>query len=511
MSPETHRVPAAGQAPDGTPPPSREEDQPPFRLAINAATRYFEKQHGLIHIQLANETENRIREIRCTCSAGLITEWASCEEKIRNLRSGRLREIEFTYKTQQSAGPVPLRFHIRCETHDEKTLFFVSRHRINFKKAHRGGGYNPVIFHGDVDVVGHEASLGLGGADGRNDPPNGEHVEEPEPNWYTLDLEVDDDAYDDEAHRRGTEGKAQVVPSARHSRPTDVALLSSRVGGCTQRIVLCSRRRIPFGADREGRDHTRLPWPPPVSPDTPHNFEELYRKISRKHGEFIVDLDRVEVAISPECLNGLEVDGRLLTNDSPGPVELRLDGSKVVFPYSGVAYQSARFSPHQEGDARQSRVQSLTTLGEGGAGTAMGDSDGVLGIDGFAEYDAVRLCRLPNTLQEGVPDSHDTLLILVREARIGSSERNAIVIDGEGVERVHAAIIFKGQRYWLQDLSSEAGITRIGHLGDDPRSDRSLETKQTVELFDGARITLGSCEYHFQIPDNWGSAIPAIT
>jgi predicted component of type VI protein secretion system len=80
----------------------------------------------------------------------------------------------------------------------------------------------------------------------------------------------------------------------------------------------------------------------------------------------------------------------------------------------------------------------------------------------------------------------------VKQALIGSSRDSCIVIPGDGVEPIHARILFDRGGYFLEDLSG--GATRV--------NGRPLNRNRLHHLNVGDEVRLGSVELRFEAAES---------
>ena len=115
--------------------------------------------------------------------------------------------------------------------------------------------------------------------------------------------------------------------------------------------------------------------------------------------------------------------------------------------------------------------------------TVLGDvSKSCFGIDKQSPVNAIRITRINNLSAE------EEYLVVIREATIGRSAGNAIVIDRETVSDIHAKIFFRDDRYWVEDLNSRCGTTIDG---------TAIEPGREAPLAHRARITVGDVSLEF--------------
>lgn len=336
-------------------------------------------------------------------------------------------------------------------------------------------------------------------------PPEGAEPEaggnrvKAESEWLEIRLLPDDEAAQKAAEKRASRKESPVVGTALPAGPLvrDIhyALLTSQDAGRRETVTICSRPRIPFGRDHEGRHPSTLLWPPRITPPNARN-EWLYQHISRLHGEFVLDSRGISVSVPDKCIHGLVVNEHRIRFPDIGPQAIE-NGDIVEFPEAKIRYRARILRPHTE--TRERRLRSLASLDPHATRRpyeSPGARSGLMGMEGNANFDAICFCPQGTDDPEGRPTTRESLVILVREAWIGSSAENAIVVDGPGLGRVHAKIILMKGKYWLQHLG-DATTTRLGAPNRDPESDLSLKMGESVELFDGARITLGESVFSF--------------
>ena len=127
--------------------------------------------------------------------------------------------------------------------------------------------------------------------------------------------------------------------------------------------------------------------------------------------------------------------------------------------------------------------QSQESLKRNSCMTVLGDvSNSCFGINKQSAVNAIRIVRTNNL--NGIEE----YLILIREATIGRSSVNGIVIDHESISDIHAKIIFRDDRYWIEDLNSRHGTCIDG---------KALEPGIEMSLDAQARITMGDVSLDF--------------
>jgi pSer/pThr/pTyr-binding forkhead associated (FHA) protein len=115
--------------------------------------------------------------------------------------------------------------------------------------------------------------------------------------------------------------------------------------------------------------------------------------------------------------------------------------------------------------------------------TVLGDvSDSCFGIDKQSPVNAIRIVRINNLCDA------EEYLIVIREATIGRSAGNGIVIDHETVSDIHAKLLFREDRYWIEDLNSRHGMAVNGEL---------IAPGREIALDPQTRITLGDVALEF--------------
>ncbi len=463
--------------------------------------RYQKGDAGCITISIHNRSGERLDLVDCELDSHQVP-LLDKRRSIHFLFPDDEREEHFDFRDDAPGGQHSVTARFKCVNFGNTTRFYKARFRIKIMSPDIP---QHVHYHEETNITGkYVIARDTGGQSfpGIQGAAPGSSTQSGDPEWVPLKLVPDDEAAREAAEDAAARNRVRVVevvpgreePAAKG--PHDLATLSHQLPNCREEVTICSRPRFVFGADRLGRTDDVVIWPPPIIPITDRNWQ-LYRAVSRRHGELHVGHAGVALAPMRGCPNGLMISGQVAQPSGAQPILVK-DKSVIEFPHTGISYQARIFYPRA--GARRDRLASLVTLNghgmQAGHPEAAGPA-GLMGMEGYSDIDAVRFTRQRNASQEGSADLIHSLVILIREARIGSGSDNTIVVSGAGVERVHATIMLKGGSYWLQDLSM-GGVTRVGRTADQPWCDRRLEIGDSVRLFDGARITLGENVLEFR-------------
>ena len=116
--------------------------------------------------------------------------------------------------------------------------------------------------------------------------------------------------------------------------------------------------------------------------------------------------------------------------------------------------------------------------------TVLGErSDTCFGVDKKGAVDAIRFRRLNNYSEE------EEYLIVIREATIGRSPTNGIVLESDKVSDFHAKVVYRDGQYWVEDLNSKHG-TWV--------NDKEAAFGEEILLGRKAKIVIGDVTFSFE-------------
>lgn len=275
--------------------------------------------------------------------------------------------------------------------------------------------------------------------------------------------------------RKIEEGLPKAPPASPEkpkSRQTSalITLAQSR-----KRIFLFSKPIISLGRNN-GNDMVLRLLPNQPESDYPENYRKSLQ-IGASHAEIINEDGRFYLCeIEKEDGKG-STNGTFLNNRKVGlrrerrPLE---DACRINI--ANVLELECRFLWNTKKQRRESRMHNSCM-------TVLGDvSDSCFGIDKQSPVNTIRIARINNLCDA------EEYLIVIREATIGRSAGNGIVIESETVSDIHAKLFFREDRYWIEDLNSRHG-TAVNGERIEPGRENALDPQ--------ARITIGDVSLEF--------------
>ena len=278
-------------------------------------------------------------------------------------------------------------------------------------------------------------------------------------NWHEVELRFDHAA---SLKLRGPDSRApKTVHVAAAREPMDEASLTGVIEGASHNFLLLTRRQVQLGRDRRPKSSNNICLR--MLPSTPVNDEGSFQ-ISRRHTQVSVESNGVYVE-DMGSKNGTFVDGVRL-----GQGERAAVAGAAQVRVGALALKVKVFTSAAELQAHQ--------LSSAGARVGPG---GDVGVGSRTNIEAVRIARLNNLPEE-------QYVLVVKEAKIGRSPGNAIVIPHPSVDEIHARIFFYDGQYWLEDMGSSGGTSIDG---------RRLEANTVFPLSEGAELTFGRVALRF--------------
>lgn len=242
-----------------------------------------------------------------------------------------------------------------------------------------------------------------------------------------------------------------------------------------KRIFLFSKPLITLGRN-SGNDIVLRLLPNQPEADYPDNFRKSLQ-IGGSHAEIYNEdglfyLCEIAKKDGKGSANGTFLDNRRVGLRNEG--RLLADACRINI--ANVLELGCQFLWNTKKQERESRMRNSCM-------TVLGDvSDSCFGIDKQSPLNAIRIVRINNLR------GAEEYLIVVREATIGRSAGNGIVLDSDKVSDIHAKLFFREDRYWIEDLNSRHGTTVDGE---------PVAPGRETALGLQARITIGDAALDF--------------
>lgn len=314
-----------------------------------------------------------------------------------------------------------------------------------------------------VGDIGTDKGITLGAAMPSPPPQPGDE-------WRTLVLEIAPQLIEAVAAQRDAQRRKRVVERPARYRAAELCI---RSGSQQRRVTLVAGAVITAGrnATTPSTQYRCNDVKLRVEPTSDPRCAAATQQVSG-HGHFTLRCDGQQVQITDNSTHGTIAGGQPLTRGSSA----RLD-DRTEIAVAGV----------------------LRLLAEVFRGTLRADPAGppaldlpaevldarLVGVDRPGQVDAIRLRRGDNLATEL---EH---VILIRQARIGSSPYDCIQVRGAGVCERHARLLVDRGQFWIELLSSE-GALRLNN--------EALEIGQRIGLVPGDVLELGDARILFAPP-----------
>ncbi len=314
-----------------------------------------------------------------------------------------------------------------------------------------------------VGDIGTDKGITVGGATPAPQQRPGEE-------WRTLVLEIAPQLIEAVAAQRDAQRRKRVVERPARYRAAELCISS---GSQQRRVTLVAGAVITAGrnATTPSAQYRCNDVKLRVEPTSDPRCAAATQQISG-HAHFTVRCDGRQVHLIDNSTHGTIAGGQALSRGSSA----RLD-DRTEIAVAGV----------------------LRLLAEVFRGTLRDDPTGppaldlpseildarLVGVDQPGQVDAIRLRRGDNLATEL---EH---VILIRQARIGSSPYDCIQVRGAGVCERHARLLVDRGQFWIELLSSE-GALRL--------NSEALEVGQRVGLVPGDVLELGDARVLFAPP-----------
>lgn len=242
----------------------------------------------------------------------------------------------------------------------------------------------------------------------------------------------------------------------------------------SKKIFLYSKPTISLGRN-SGNDVILRLFPNQPETEYPENYRKTLQ-ISSRHAEiineeglfYICDIEKNGCG----SLNGTFLNGRkvgIRKDRLPLDHECRINIANVLELRCHFLWNAKK---RNQEDFK--RTSCMTVLGD--------VSNSCFGINKQSPVNAIRIVRVNNL------SGMEEYLILIREITIGRNALNGIVVDHESISDIHAKILFRNDRYWIEDLNSRHG-TCIDGKALEPGVEMLLETQ--------AHISIGNVSMNF--------------
>ena len=257
-------------------------------------------------------------------------------------------------------------------------------------------------------------------------------------------------------------------------RETNLTSACLEVGNIQKKFFVYSKNRVTLG--RESKNDIVLRMMPYSPKEEYLENWTMSGQISRLHAEIIYKKGYFCIRdISGENMES--TNGTYLERKRLKPLE--------DYPLKdGVRLNVARVLDLECSFLSDFKKTVSTTTSTSFCETVLGDSsNSCFGIDKKGDINAIKLKRRNNYVDG------EEYMILIREATIGRSRGNGIVIDREKVSVIHAKLFYRDGQYWIEDLNS-----RHGTLVNGQELEHGIEAPLGIQ----ADITIGDVEMTFK-------------
>jgi hypothetical protein len=237
-------------------------------------------------------------------------------------------------------------------------------------------------------------------------------------------------------------------------------------GMCVRKFFLFAKQSIYFGKNPQATDGSKNEVAWRVFADQTTDRDKT-NKISRRHGALYLRQDGVEYEDFSAHGTFIE-DKKVCKGREPLPEMCTLNPA-------GVLRMEVR-TFHAKSSERLVIKRNYAMLPHESHRAAR-----CIGMENAGEVDAVRLRRKD--------DAHHEYIVLARQALVGSNEGDPIRIEGEGVEEIHAKILYYNGEFLIRGETHSSPTAVNGQI---------LEPEQYCPLAPGKIIALGKTEIRFE-------------